>query len=165
MPLDEERRAQGKPFPVVHTNFDERDGQFSPDGKWIAYESNETGRYDVYLQPFPGPGVKLPVSVSGGAQVRWRRDGEELFYIALDGRLMAVPIQSSTSGQPGVGTPVPLFPTRVGGAIAQGVTRQQYAVSPDGQRFLMNTVPEDETLPPITLILNWKPRLSWLSEA
>jgi eukaryotic-like serine/threonine-protein kinase len=158
LPLDGERLEAHQPFPVVQTSFDERDGQFSPDGHWIAYESNETGRYEIYLQPFPGPGAKLPVSIGGGAQVRWRRDGKELFYIALDGRLMAVPIQFSGSRQPGVGVPIPLFPTHFGGAIAQGVTRQQYAVSPDGQRFLTNALPDDEVLPPITLILNWKPK-------
>jgi dipeptidyl aminopeptidase/acylaminoacyl peptidase len=149
--------GSAKPFPVVQTNFDERDGQFSPDGKWIAFESNETGRYEVYIQPFPS-GARIPVSSSGGAQVRWRRDGQELFYIALDGRLMAVPIRFAETGQPDIGAAVPLFMTDVGGAIVQGVTRQQYAVSADGQRFLMNTLVEAAHAAPITLILNWNPR-------
>lgn len=147
--------AGSTPFPVVQTVFEERDGQFSPDGKWIAYQSNESGRFDVYVQPFPGPGGKLPVSTNGGAQVRWRRDGKELFYIALDGRLMAVPIERTSNGQSlEPGTPVPLFATRVGGARNFG--RQQYVVSADG-RFLMITVTE-EAPAPITLILNWKPK-------
>jgi serine/threonine protein kinase/Tol biopolymer transport system component len=147
-----------KPFPVVQTNFDERDGQFSPDGNWIAFESNESGRYEVYLQPFPS-GPKVPVSAGGGAQARWRRDGKELFYIAIDGRLMAVPIRFSGIAQPPeIGVGVPLFMTNVGGAFAQGVSRQQYAVSADGQRFLMNTLAEGANASPITLILNWKPR-------
>jgi serine/threonine protein kinase/Tol biopolymer transport system component len=150
--------GSSKPFPVVQTNFDERDGQFSPDGNWIAFESNETGRYEIYLQPFPGPGSKIPVSASGGAQVRWRRDGHELFYIALDGQLMSVPIQFEGNGQPTIGAAVPLFMTNVGGAIAQGVTRQQYAVSADGQRFLMHTLVSDANASPITLILNWGPK-------
>jgi serine/threonine protein kinase/Tol biopolymer transport system component len=149
--------GKSKPFPVVQTNFDERDGQFSPDGKWIAFESNETGRYEIYLQPFPGPGPKIPVSSSGGAQVRWRHDGRELFYIALDGHLTSVPIQWNDTGQPTIGAPVPLFMTNVGGAIAQGVTRQQYTVSADGQRFLMHTLVSDANASPITLILNWRP--------
>ena len=85
----------GKPFPAIQTESDERDGQFSPDGKWIAYQSNRSGRFEVYLQPFPGPGAPVQVSKNGGAQVRWRQDGRELFYIGLDGRLMAVPIQLS----------------------------------------------------------------------
>ena len=150
--------GKSKPFPVVQTNFDERDGQFSPDGKWLAFESNETGRYEIYLQRFPGPGPKVPVSVSGGAQVRWRRDGRELFYIALDGQLTSVPIQWSDTSLPTIGAPVVLFMTNVGGAIAQGVTRQQYTVSADGQRFLMHTLVSDANASPITLILNWKPK-------
>ena len=86
-----------------------------------------------------------------------RRDGKELFYIALDGRLMAAPISLASNGQAvEAGVPVPLFATRVGGAV-QGFNRQQYMVSPDGQRFLMNTVTEEATSP-ITVILNWKPK-------
>ena len=150
LPMQGER----KPFPVVATNFIERDGQFSPDGKWIAYQSDESGRFEIYIQPFPGPGGKSQISKNGGAQVRWRRDGKELFYIGLDGRLMAVPIQVAANGQTIAGVPVPLFATHIGGAV-QGVSTQQYVVSPDGQRFLMNTV-TDEGTSPITVILNWK---------
>ena len=98
------------------------------------------------------------ISTNGGSQVRWRRDGQELFYIALDDRLMAVPIRFASNGQAlEAGTPVPLFATRVGGAV-QYANRQQYMVSPDGQRFLMNTVTEEPSASPITVILNWKPR-------
>ena len=153
VPVDGER----KPFPVVQTNSEERDGQFSPDGKWIAYQSNESGRVEVVIQPFPGPGGKLQVSTNGGAQVRWRRDGKELFYIALDGRLMAVPIRLAANGQSvETGTSVPLFATRVGGAV-QGTSQPQYSVSADGQRFLMNTVTGEASVAPITVLLNWKP--------
>jgi Tol biopolymer transport system component len=144
-----------KPFPLVQTEFEERDAQFSPDGKWIAYESNESGRVEIYAQLFPGPGIKTRISTTGGAQVRWRRDGKELFYIALDGRLMAVPISlASTTQTMEAGSPIPLFATRVGGALSIPF-RQQYDISPDGQRFLMNTVTE-EAAAPITVILNWK---------
>ena len=144
-----------KPFPVVQTEFEERDAQFSPDGKWIAYESNESGRVEIYAQLFPGPGIKTLISTAGGAQVRWRRDGKELFYIALDGRLMAVPIRlASTSQTIEADSPIPLFATRVGGALSIPF-RQQYDISPDGQRFLMNTLTE-EAAAPITVILNWK---------
>src|SRR5260370_6130941 len=73
IPLDGDRQ----PFPIVQTEFDEREGQFSPDGKWIAYASNQSGRVEVYLRPFPGPGGDLRVSAAGGAQRRWRRDGNE----------------------------------------------------------------------------------------
>jgi Tol biopolymer transport system component len=146
-----------EPFPVVRTDFEDRDGQFSPDGKWIAYESNESGRWEIYVQPFPGPGASVQISVNGGAQVRWRADGKELFFIALDDRLMAVPIAlPSNGGSPEAGAPVPLFATRVGGAV-QSFSRQQYVVSPDGQRFLMNTILQGAAISPITVIVNWTP--------
>lgn len=129
-----------KPFPVVQTSFEERDAQFSSDGKWIAYQSNESGRVEIYVQPFPGPGTKTQISTMGGAQVRWRRDGKELFYVALDGRLMVVPIEFPPNSQAvEADRPVALFATRIGGAV-QGFDKQEYIVSHDGQRFLMNTI-------------------------
>ncbi len=152
---NQEANGDRKPFPVVHTNYDEDLAQFSPDGKWIAYQSNESGRYEIYIQPFPGPGGQTLVSTNSGAQVRWRRDGKELFYIALDGRLMAVPIRIASNSQTiEAGSPVPLFATHVGPALSYPFN-QQYDVSPDGQRFLMNTI-IDEAPSPITVILNWK---------
>ena len=91
-------------------------------------------------------------------QARWNRDGKELFYIALDGRLMALPIHLASNTQTlEAGSPIPLFTTRVGGALSFPF-RQQYVVSSDGQRFLMNTVTDEEATAPITVILNWKPR-------
>ena len=155
VPVDWDR----KPFPVVASpSFQEQNGQFSPaDGKWIAYESDESGQVEIYLQPFRGPGSKTKVSTKGGAQVRWRGDGKELFYIALDERLMAVPIRLPSGGENvDVGTPVPLFVTRVGGSV-QSPLPSQYVVSPDGQRFLMSTVAPEATSP-ITVILNWTPK-------
>jgi eukaryotic-like serine/threonine-protein kinase len=144
-----------KPFPVVRTRFEERDGQFSPDGKWIAYQSNESGRFEIYVQPFPGPGARSLISNNGGAQVRWRRDGKELFYVALNGRLVAVPFSAAANGQAAeTGSPIPLFSAHVG--AVQDVSLQEYIVSPDGQRFLIDTALE-ETPSPITVILNWKP--------
>jgi eukaryotic-like serine/threonine-protein kinase len=157
IPVDGSR----KPFPVIQTNFDERDGQFSPDGKWIAYQSDESGRFEIYLQPFSAPGDaqkptgKWQVSSGGGAQVRWRNDGKELFYIALDEQLMAVTIRlDSNTRAAEFGDAVPLFRTRVGGAV-QDIQRQQYVAASDGMQFLMNTITEDETSP-ITVILNWR---------
>jgi Tol biopolymer transport system component len=154
LPLD----RNGQSFPVVQTNFDEQQAQFSPDGKWIAYQSNESGRVEIYVQPFPGPGNKWPISTNGGSQVRWRRDGKELFYVSLDGRLMAVPIRIATNAAPPeVGTPVMLFTPSLGSAVQQADYRHQYMVSSDGLRFLVATVTEGANLP-ITVILNWKPR-------
>jgi len=151
-----------KPFPIVQTSSEERLAQFSPDGKWIAYESNESGRFEVYLRRFAGAagdaGAKIPVSANGGSQVRWRRDGKELFYIGLDGRLMKVPLRFGPNGrdvEPGVA--MPLFPTRLGGAF-QPFPRQEYVVSSDGRRFLMNAFKEEATSP-LIVILNWHPQL------
>jgi hypothetical protein len=153
VPLTGER----KPFAVAQTPFDEHRAQTSPDGNWVAFQSDESGRDEIYVQPFPGPGSKWPVSTGGGTQVRWRPDGKELFYVALDGRLMAVPIQlASTTNAPEVGAPVPLFAPPLGGAIQQADFRHQYMVSRDGQRFLIVTAGEG-AIAPITIILNWKP--------
>ena len=146
--FDKSRRA----VPVVQTDMDDMDAQFAPGGDWIAYQSNESGPFEIYLQPFPGPGSKRQVSTAGGAQVRWRRDGKELFYVALDGRLMAVPIRLGHTLEPGV--PVPLFETQIGGAV-RGFNPPQYMVSPDGQRFLMNTVSAQPSSP-IAVALNWQ---------
>jgi serine/threonine protein kinase/Tol biopolymer transport system component len=150
--LDGERKT----FPVAQSSFVERDGQFSPDGRWVAFESNESGRFEIYVQRFPGPGAKSQVSNNGGAQVRWRGDGRELLYVALDSRLTSVPVgAASKTDTLDVGTPVPLFATSIGGAV-QSTNRAQYSVSPDGQRFLMNSL-LDEPIAPITLVLNWSP--------
>jgi Tol biopolymer transport system component len=154
--------GEHKAVPVVQTPFDKGNAQFSPDGKWIAYESNESARYEIYVQPWPGPGERVQISTSGGAQARWRRDGKELFYLALDGRLMAVPLRTAPSGQslePGPATE--LFRTQVPGGAVQmaGGSRQQYAVSADGLRFLVRTAAgQSATTAPITVILNWKPK-------
>ncbi len=145
-------------FGVATTDFDERDAQFSPDGKWVAYQSNESGRFEIYVQPFPGPGGKTLVSAGGGAQVRWNPDGRELFYVSLDGRLMAVPIELGSDGQSvSPDAPVPLFAALLRGGAEQVVEVAQYAVSQDGQRFLMNT---DATASSssITVVLNWAPQ-------
>ena len=138
---------------LTSTRYVERDGQFSPDGRQIAFESNESGTPEIYVQPFPRPGAKVRISTNGGRQVRWRRDGAELFYIALDNTLMSVPM-GPTTGPSGVGTPVRLFTTRVPAPIV--VMRQQYVVTADGQRFLMVSRDEAPT-PPITLLSNWTP--------
>jgi Tol biopolymer transport system component len=155
LPMDEKR----EPFAIVQTNSDEEGGQFSPDGRWIAYQSDRSGRPEIYLHAFPGPGNEWPVSTNGGKQARWSRDGNELFYVAANGRLMAVPIAESAAGQvPEIGPPSALFAPPIGGGIHRGDFRQQYMVSPDGKRFLVATVKEDTGVSPITLILNWRPR-------
>ena len=115
-----------KAFPVVQTGFDDEFGQFSPDGKWIAYQSNESGRAEVYVQSFLDSGHRRMISTNGGAEVRWSRDGKEIFYIDRDGRLTVVPIRaSSAAGDPDVGAAVPLFTPPLGEAVQQGDYRPQ----------------------------------------
>jgi hypothetical protein len=127
-----------------------------PDRRWIAYTTSDTGRPEVYLNSFPVPSEPIRVSLEGGLQPLWRRDGKELFFLAPDGMLMAVPVQLSERAT--VGAPVALFPTRVefGGVIAPGVWHQ-YDVARDG-RFLINTLAQDQSTPstlPITVVVNW----------
>jgi len=145
LPLDGDRR----PFPFLQTPFNEYPAVFSPDGRWIAYASNESGRYEVYVAPFPGPGGKWQVSTAGGSWPRWRRDGAELFYVAADNRLMAAAANGQASGFE-VGAVRPLFETR-----ARFNRRYMYDVSADGQRFLINRILEEAALQPITLVVNW----------
>jgi dipeptidyl aminopeptidase/acylaminoacyl peptidase len=143
-----------KPFPVVATPFNETSAQFSPDGQWIAYQSNESGSMEIYVQRYPA-GRRVPVSADGGVQVRWRRDGAELFYLAPDNRLMAVPIRIDANSETiDIGKPVPLFSAALAGQPSQDSGRH-YMVSRDGQRFLMDTLVEVEF--PMTVLLNWKP--------
>lgn len=150
MPLDGDRT----PAPVVRTPFVERDAQFSPDGAWIAYQSNESGRYEVYAQPFARGGDRERISPNGGVQVRWRADGRELFYLTLDGELMAVPMTIGADGRSlRPGTPVRLFRAPVG--AVQGISLHAYVVSADGQRFLVDALLEQQPAP-ISLILNWR---------
>jgi Tol biopolymer transport system component len=138
------------PHSFVKSNFNARDGQFSPDGKWVAYQSDESGRNEIYIQPFHGPGERIQVSAAGGTQVRWGRRSAELFYVAADRRLNAVPVSIPANGAAALGAPKPLFQISTFGAQL-GL---QYAVSADGQRFLVNNQSVDP--PSITMILNWK---------
>jgi Tol biopolymer transport system component len=137
-----------KPFPFLQTQFSEGPARFSPNGRWIAYGSSESGRFEVFVVPFPGPGGKWQISVAGGILPRWRRDGKELYYLAPDNKLMAAAVNGEGSAFE-VGAVRSLFDTRPGGP-----PRFVYDVSPDGQRFLVNTLVE-EAAAPITLVVNW----------
>ncbi|HEV3215605.1 MAG TPA: protein kinase, partial [Vicinamibacterales bacterium] len=148
-----------KPFPVVQTAFEETQGQFSPDGHWLAYTSNESGRDEIYARPFPDSGGKWQLSTGGGSQPRWRPDGKELFYVAADAKLTAVPIGVAPQARAlTVGAPVALFPTHL--AIGAGISltgyqsRALYAIAADG-RFLMNVTLEEDRPAPITIVQNW----------
>jgi Tol biopolymer transport system component len=127
----------------------------------VAYQSDESGRYQIYLQPFPKAGERIPVTVDGGTQPRWKPDGRELFYLSPDEKLVAVPIVMNNSGQPPqLSVPITLFQTQISGGAAPGANRQQYDVSPDGQRFLMSISVVDANLQPISMVLNWTPASS-----
>jgi Tol biopolymer transport system component len=137
-----------KPFPFLQTQFNEVFGRFSPDGRWVAYQSNESGRYEIYVAPFPGPGGKWQISTAGGGRLRWRPDGNEIFYLSPGNNLMAAALNGKGSSFE-VGAVKPLFQTRATGL------ENRYDVSADGQRFLVITAPEQATSAPITVVLNW----------
>ncbi|MGH7000989.1 MAG: hypothetical protein ACREEA_05730, partial [Stellaceae bacterium] len=123
-------------------------GQFSPDGRWVAYQSAESGRTEVYLTSFPNPGGKFLVSTSGGALPRWRADGKELFYVAPDLRLMAAEINLQATAA-AIGGVRPLF----GPVIF--ASDYSYDVTPDGQRFLVEVGNADSVPSTLTWMLNW----------
>jgi hypothetical protein len=145
-----------KPRPVANTQFDEVAGQFSPDGRWVAYETNQSGQFDIVVQSFPEPKGMWKVSTNGGTQPRWSADGREIYFVAPDDTLMAAPVAGDVKGAAFVtGTPLALFPTQMRGTGV--VIKPDYAVSRDG-RFLINQRVEESTAVPITVISNWKGR-------
>jgi Tol biopolymer transport system component len=163
LPLESKRQ----PYVFLRTPFNERRAAFSPDGRWVTYLSNESGRYEVYVRPFfepSSPGVSTSgtgasstnwqISTQGGIQPRWSPGGQEVYYISPDGKLMAVPVKV-TSGTLEAGAPVTLFAPKIVGVDSVD-TGLQYDVSEDG-RFLLNTVSDDTS--PITVIVNWAPRI------
>jgi len=138
-----------KPFPLIESPFLDGWAQFSPDGRWVAYSSDESGRMEIYVAPFPGPGAKWQISDAGGSYPRWRRDGKELFY-QKSNRLMAATLRGAADRM-NVEAIQPLFEMRSPG----GGQRSFYDVSSDGQRFL-HSVPEDAgESTPLSLVMNW----------
>jgi len=140
-----------KPVPFASSPFTEIDGRFSPDGRWIAYSSDESGRMEVYVQPFPQSGSKWQVSTGGGSEPHWRRDGKELFYLAPDRQIMAVAVRGESTFESEA--PRPLFQTRV--PFPGSIYRMNYDVTADGARFLVNTLVEGAGSSPINVVLNW----------
>jgi len=151
--------GSGKPYPLLNTEFDEWRPQLSPDGRWLAYVSDESGNDEVYVRPFALTGDqagklgadKQRISTGGGNQPRWRRDGRELFYVAADEQMMAVGVQPNGAAFEH-GTPQALFKTRMRWD-SPGVMGIQYDVTADGQRFLISTMVGEAT--PVSVILNW----------
>jgi Tol biopolymer transport system component len=149
LPLEGDR----KPIALVQTRFAELGGQLRPDGQWLAYTSDESGRPEIYVRPFQAPGGGRSISTSGGTHPDWSSDGRELFYLSLERSLMSVPFDSNErTFQTGV--PQELFnEPRI---PADEDTGRPYVVSRDGQRFLFNTVlPEASS--PIQVFVNWTP--------
>src|SRR5262245_40630642 len=138
----------GQPELLLKSPAGERDGKLSPDMHWIAYDSTESGSREIWIQPLPPNGSRWQVSNGGGTAARWRADGRELFYIAADGKLMAVPV--SPGETPKFGAAITLFQTlqREGGGA--------YTPSTDGQRFLMSAPLASGETDPISVMVNWR---------
>jgi len=140
------------PKPLLQAKWTVRNAQFSPDGRWVAYASNETGSMEIYVSPFPSASGKWQVSSAGGQEPRWRRDGKELFYLSADGKMMAAAVKTGDSFE--AGSPVALFQTH----RRQPVSAQDffsYDVSDDGQRFLIATKVDEANAAPLSVLLNW----------
>jgi hypothetical protein len=135
--------------------FNEVQARIAPNNRWMAYVSDESGRLEVYVRGFPSAGRQWTISTAGGTQPEWRRDGRELFYISRDRKLMAVPV--TTDGDTfSAGAAQPLFDVDVPESNAP--YPNDYAVSADGQRFLINTLADQPNGPLLTVVLNWAPR-------
>ena len=149
--------GESREIVVAQSLSDETEGQFSPDGRWVAFVSNDSGRAEVFVQSFPDGQARTQVSTTGGTQVRWSADGREIFYVAQDGRMMAVSIALNGTS-PEVERPVPLFQTHLGTGTNVLGYKPQYAVSRDG-RFLLNTAIESASAP-IVVAVNWMKTLA-----
>ncbi len=146
------REGEQEPWAFLDTEFDETGAMFSPNGRWLAYMSNETGRYEVYVQPFSvtGPRGTKQISVGGGTEPVWAPDSRELFYRNGD-KMMAVAIE--TDPELSIGTPRLLFEKRF--LAGPPWARRNYDISPDGQRFLMIQREQDLVPTEIIVVLNW----------
>jgi serine/threonine protein kinase len=145
------------PVPVLRTEFQEGYARLSPDGRWMAYVSDESGKYEVYVRAFPSGEGKRQISTQGGLEPAWSGNGRELFYLAPDRSLMSVVVRLGSTFE--TGPPSHLFETRMSAAFNPTYTRNQYAVSADGQRFLINQASPSAPLSPITVVVNWEAAL------
>jgi serine/threonine protein kinase len=138
----------GKPVALLQAPFQKRIALFSPDGRYLAMLSTESGRYEVYVTPYPGPGERVRVSTGGAQSLRWSRDGRELLYLSTDGHMMSVPVKTSPSLE--LGVPTALF-------VVNGKVWSDFDVAPDGKRFLaiVPKIVADEQ--PLDVIVNWTP--------
>jgi dipeptidyl aminopeptidase/acylaminoacyl peptidase len=145
MPVAGDRQPQL----FLRTDFNKVDPQFSPGGRWVAYSSDESGTSEVYVQSFPDPRSRWQISTSGGKRPRWRRDSKELFYLAANDTLMAVPVDSGVAFK--AGAPKMLFTSPNAGKQAE----TYFDVSSDGERFLFNVVVQPPKPSSITVVLDW----------
>ena len=136
---------------LMPAKFFEGNGRFSPDGKWIVFQATDTGRPEIYVMPYPALDGKWQISVKGGVQPQWRRDGKEIFFVDFDGTIMGVEIKSFHPFA--AGNPVPLFLSPI---IATRSSPTEYDVSADGKRFLINSRIEDVKEVPLVLVNNWQ---------
>jgi Tol biopolymer transport system component len=141
---------EGEPSPLIATSSDEFGAAFSPDGRWVAYVSNETGRTEVYVQPYPGPGAKHPISTGGGMEPAWSADGRELFYRSPAGDQMFV---VAVVSEPGFSASKP--ETLFEGRYTASTAGSSYDVSRDGRRFLMVREEQGAALTELRVVLNW----------
>jgi dipeptidyl aminopeptidase/acylaminoacyl peptidase len=139
------------PKPYLVTKQNAYNARFSPDGHWVAYVSDESGRPEVYVQSFPEISRAIRISVNGGDRPEWRKDNKELYYITPDRKLMAVAVNGAGPLFQ-VSPQQPLFQVNTGVSY----TRQQYQPSPDGTRFLVNSRIEDTTPQALNVLFNWK---------
>jgi serine/threonine-protein kinase len=145
--------------PLLQTKFNERNGIVSPDGRWLAYESDNSGSFEIYVRPFPNvSGGLWPVSTAGGRQPLWSRSGKELFYIGADGTLLRVPVEASGSNWH-AGAPVKLLEGRYYTGTGSG---RAYDVSPDGRRFLMIKASGTAAPPALIVVQHWDEELKRL---
>jgi eukaryotic-like serine/threonine-protein kinase len=151
--LDGERRLT----PLIQTTFNERNGEFSPDGRWLAYESDESGQEEIFVRPFPDVnGGRWQVSTGGGSEPLWARSGRELFYRGPDGALLGVAVAVEGSASFRTGKPVRLVEGRYyAGAGSGAAPGRTYDVSPDGQRFLMvkEAGGSNQTAAPLSIVV------------
>jgi Tol biopolymer transport system component len=143
--------------PLIQTRFNEDWPAFSPDGRWLAYMSNESGTGEIYVRPFPIKGGKWQVSVAGGTQPQWGQEGKELFYLAPGGILTVAQLEPGEKSLK-VGHIESLSPTGILGF--SGLGGRPYNVAPDGQRFLVIEPVEQSGVPPVTLVVNWTAELN-----
>ena len=147
-------KGSHKPYPFLETQFNVQMGKFSPDGRWVAYVSNDSGKDEIYLSSFPGPGARVQVSAGGGTQPRWRKDGRELFYLSPQGKMMAAEVAAGAQDFR-VGTVRELFTLSGLGAMPGYL----YDVTSDGQKFLVIQDLVHTSTAPLTLVVNWDAEL------